>query len=92
MTDVGKQTFPPIKRRRLCEHCNQLLAKTTYWEHQRLYFGNSVTEDDDDHVHSDSDFELENTVDMGMGVTKDYDNNEWNDCACVSNIQGIVHV
>ena len=27
------------KRRRLCEHCNQLLARTTYWEHQKRFKG-----------------------------------------------------
>ena len=91
MADIGKQTLPLVKCRRLCEHCNQLLVKMTYWEHQRLYFDNSVTEDDE-HVHIDSDFELEIKVDMGMGIVKVYDNNELNDCSCISNIQGIVHV
>ena len=90
MTDIGKQTLPPVKCRCLCEHCNQLLAKTTYWEHQRICFDNSVPEDDE-HVHIDSDYELQITVDMGIGVMKDYDNNELNDCVCISNIQGIVH-
>ena len=91
MADIGKQTLPPVKCRRLCEHCNQLLAKTTYWEHQRLYFDNCSPEDDE-HVYIDSDFELEITVDMSMGVMKDYDNYELIDCVCISNIQGIVHV
>ena len=43
---------PKRKRRRLCQHCNQFLAKTTYWEHQRLY-GSAYRLQHD----SDSDFE-----------------------------------
>ena len=84
MADGGKQTLPPTKRRRLCKHCNQLLAKTMYWERQRLYFGNSAPDDDDD--DSDSDFELENAMDTG--VPEDNNSNEWNDC--ISDIQGNV--
>ena len=92
MADGGKQTLPPTKHRRLCKHCNQLLAKMTYWEHQRLYFGNSAPDDDDDdsdsdfELDSDSDFELENAMDTG--VLEDNDSNEWNDC--ISDIQSNV--
>ena len=71
MADGGKQTLPPTKCRRLCEQCNQLLAKTTYWGHQRLYFGISVPHDD-----SVSDFELKNAMDTG--VSEDNDSNKWN--------------
>ena len=41
------------KRRHLCQHCNQLLAKTTYWEHQKICKPSNVTSDSE----SDSDFE-----------------------------------
>ena len=78
--------MPPTKSRCLCKHCNQLLAKSTYWEHQRLYFGNSAPDDDND--DSDSDFELENAMDTGVSEDNVYDSNEWNDC--ISDIQGNV--
>lgn len=51
---------PAKKRRRLCLCCNQWLARTTYWEHQKRYCGTSI-----DYVNttmedssSDSEFEL----------------------------------
>ena len=37
---VNSDPSPPKKRRRLCLHCNQFLAKTTYWEHQKLHCSN----------------------------------------------------
>ena len=66
-TDVDSDIsslFPTAKkRRRLCSHCNQLLAKTTYWEHQRLYCGNSELDSESD---SDSDFELDEELDSAL--------------------------
>ena len=57
---------PEKKRRRLCPHCNQMLAKTTYWEHQKRYGGTSSN-----YViasmegnSSDSEFELDNDTYM----------------------------
>lgn len=59
-SDIGS-LFPMAKKqRRLCSHCNQLLAKITYWEHQRLYCGNSKLNSESD---SDSDFELDEELD-----------------------------
>lgn len=59
-SDIGSLFPTPNKRRRLCLHCNQLLAKTTYWEHQRLYCGNFKLDSESD---SDSDFELDEELD-----------------------------
>ena len=50
---------PTRKRRRLCPHCNQMLAKTTYWEHQRRYCGASMNCGSKEDSSSDSEFELE---------------------------------
>ena len=59
-SDIGSLFPTAKKRRRLCSHCNQLLAKTTYWEHQRLYCGNSELDSESD---SDSGFELDEELD-----------------------------
>jgi len=51
---------PAKKRRRLCPCCNQMLAKTTYWEHQRRYHSTSTdcVNVNSEYSSSDSEFEL----------------------------------
>ena len=60
VSDIRSLSPTAKKRRRLCSHCNQLLAKTTYWEHQRLNCGNTKVDSESD---SDSDFELDKEFD-----------------------------
>ena len=52
----------PRKRRRLCPCCNQMLAKTTYWEHQKRFCGESAAGDRSDDTDGESDFSLESDV------------------------------
>ena len=47
------------RRRRFCSHCNQMLAKTAYWEHQRRYCDTSVDYVNANKEYSDSDSEFE---------------------------------
>jgi len=58
------------KRRRLCLHCNQRLAKTTYYEHQKRFCGASF--ESRCSSDSESDFSLVSEFELlgeGVGAT-----------------------
>lgn len=54
---------PPKKRRRLCPYCNQWLAKTAYWEHQKFCVGNTSFEWDSSDSELNFELESSNVVD-----------------------------
>ena len=70
------------KCRRLCPCCNQLLAKTTFWEHQKRFCGVSVSaagHSSDISTDSESDFSLESEVESVCEVdttVQEFENGE----------------
>ena len=73
-SDIGSFSLTAKKRRRLCSNCNQLLAKTTYWEHKRLYCGYSKLDSESD---SDSDFELDEELDSVLNTPDFVNEDHW---------------
>ena len=69
---------PTKKRRRLCPCCNQMLAKTTYWEHQRRYCSTSTDCVNANSEYSSSDSEFEVNYDVYMENQYLFDDNHTN--------------
>lgn len=63
VTIVYRDDMETRKRRRLCSHFNQRLAKTTYWEHQKRFFGGHSSSGSESNFSIECDIESECEVD-----------------------------